>query len=59
MRAVKGLHGKPISDWSFAIGIWSFPRLIANGFADNPGQCLASPVACPCNFTSTFCSRLS
>ncbi len=36
-RAVKGHHGKSIPDWTFVIGIWSFPRLFANEFANNPG----------------------
>jgi len=27
-RAVKGLHGTPIRNWSLAIGIWSFPAII-------------------------------
>jgi hypothetical protein len=36
-RAVKERHGDAIPNWSFAIGIWSFPRLFANEFANNPG----------------------
>jgi hypothetical protein len=27
-RAVKGLHGNTIRNWSLAIGIWSFPAII-------------------------------
>jgi hypothetical protein len=36
-RAVWSIGGDPIRNWSFAIGIWSFPRLFANKFANNPG----------------------
>jgi hypothetical protein len=36
-RAVRRLHGDPIRNWSFVIGIWSFPRLFANKFVNNPG----------------------
>ncbi len=36
-RAVKEQDGNTIRTWSLVIGIWSFPRLFANVFANNPG----------------------
>jgi hypothetical protein len=37
LRAIPGRYGDAIRNWSFAVGIWSFPRLFANWFANNPG----------------------
>jgi len=35
-RVIMEHRGNAIRNWSFVIGIWSFPRLFASAFANNP-----------------------